>query len=95
MYFSIVVAVFLCFGSVSSQTAAGEIDLLPTCGLDCMDEAVTTLGCDSTDYSCQCADKAGNGTSSLIVYASVCMESSCSEDNFNSKSAYLEKLLTS
>lgn len=61
-------------------TVAQSIGDLPTCSLSCLTTAISTLGCEPTDFACSCGK-----ASELYPVITPCVQAACSDPADQSK----------
>lgn len=69
---------------------ASLIDSLPECGVNCLSDASAAVGCDVTDYACQC-----NSYTEIEASSGTCLQTNCSATDVASMSQSKPHLHTS
>ncbi|KAI1840759.1 hypothetical protein JX266_013033 [Neoarthrinium moseri] len=80
-------ALSLFVASVAAQDINSLITQVPTCALSCLLNAGAQVGCDTTDYSCQCSK-----ADALKQAVEPCLAKSCSAEEIGNAQSVSEKI---
>lgn len=68
---------------------AAQVDAIPECAKSCIENALTTVGCEENDYACACANM-----SAIEIEAGPCAAVACTGDEISMSSPLPRTLRT-
>lgn len=78
---AVVISVFVATAFADTPDVNSILTQVPACALPCLIEGASAVGCDATNYACQCGK-----ADQLTQAAGSCVDTSCSADEAASKS---------